>query len=51
MEIVGLLIMDTWKTCVTLDFQHALAPDNILFLQPAQGKLCSGSSYFDILLL
>jgi hypothetical protein len=32
MEIVGFLIMDTRKTCVTFDFQYALAPDHMSFL-------------------
>ena len=32
MEIIGLFIMDTWKTCVALDFQDMLAPNHLSFL-------------------
>jgi hypothetical protein len=43
MEVNGLLLVDTRKTCVTFGLNPASTPDRLMFLQRGQGKVSSGS--------
>ena len=45
-EIYRFSVVDTWKTCVTVDFHHTTTLIIPRFLQPVQGKVCSGSLFF-----